>query len=421
MSENPTEKAWKRIFEALPMKEQLDKTGIARIAAAQIKQITGREPRLMTKFDSRKSRPKTLTGANVTILPISNGEYALLRGDGYCEIKPPNAIQAYPTGELSRLQTISLSGGIRGESQVIDTLFMVSALRTFVGDNSLRLTIRGRLRSSQFSYKFITQTSVHSISVDRVQIEVDSGYEGKKIALVEAKFGRVNDFIIRQLYYPYRDLLARGISKEIIPILLVYSNRVYSLYSFAFQKEDEYNSIVPVGQIHYSLDEPKAPPSMADFVSPRRRIPPQGIPFPQANDLSRVFDVAELLGHGPANKFQIARRFPVDPRQGDYYGNAVAWLGLAEKSGATFTLTALGRSFNKMPRTDRIAELGKILGQMPAFAEAIEARAQGTDLKTNEISEIVARDYRLSQTSTGPRRANTVQSWINALAKYIEQ
>ena len=94
---------------------------------------------------SYNGRPATHAGRHVR-LSVTGGQdmvllqHALLRGDGYCEIKPPNAIQAYPTGELSRLQTISLSGGIRGESQVIDTLFMVSALRTFVGDNSLRLT-----------------------------------------------------------------------------------------------------------------------------------------------------------------------------------------------------------------------------------------------------------------------------------------
>lgn len=38
-----------------------------------------------------------------------------------------------------------------------------------------------------------------------VQVEVDLGCEGRRdIVLIEAKVGQPQDFIIRQLFYPYR-------------------------------------------------------------------------------------------------------------------------------------------------------------------------------------------------------------------------
>jgi hypothetical protein len=419
-NETPTNKAWERIFDKLRVKERIAEAGILRITANQIKQISAREPRLMTKFDSRKARPKTLADLDLTILPTSNGEYVLLRGDGYSDIPPVKQAETYDPGKIRDLQTIQLGEGIRSESQAIDTLFMISALRSFAGDDSLQLTVRGRLRSGDFSFKFRTNVRQELISVKGVQIEVDSGYEGKKIVIVEAKFGSSESFIVRQLYYPYRELLRSGVTKEIVPILLVYSNLIYSLYAFGFEREDEYQSIKLLRQADFILGDLDTPPRLIDFVTTKRTKPPLGIPFPQADDLTKVIDVTDILASTPADKDQIAERFQVDPRQGDYYANAAAWLGLAEKSNGRFQLTKIGRRFNKLSRVKRIAELASLLAEMSGFAEAIGEAAKGNPIDNDEIAQIINKIYGYRGT-TPSRRALTVRSWVQYLANTLRK
>jgi hypothetical protein len=419
-AETSTNQAWEKIFAELRVKERIAESGVLRITANQIKQISGREPRLMTKFDSRKTRPRLLLDHGITVLPTSNGEYVLLLGDGYCNIPPVKQTETYDASKINKLETIQLGAGIRSECQAIDTLFMISALRTFAGDDTLQLTIRGRLRSGDFSFKFRTNIRQEIIQVKGVQIEVDSGYEGKKIAIVEAKFGSSESFIVRQLYYPYRELLRNGASKEIVPILLVYSNLVYSLYAFTFQHKDDYQSIRLVRQTDYILGDVDTPPRLLDFVTTRRSKPPVGVPFPQADDLTKVIDVTDILASSPADKDQIAERFQVDPRQGDYYANAAAWLGLAERFDRRFQLTKAGQHFNKMSRVKRIAELAALLAQMPGFAEAINAVARGTSIEDSDIAKIIDKVYGYTG-STTTRRALTVRAWAQYLSNALRK
>jgi hypothetical protein len=419
-AETSTNQAWEKIFEKLRVKQRIEESGILRVTADEIKKFSVREPRLMTKFDSRKTRPKLLLDLGITILPTSNGEYALLRGDGYSDVPATKQVETYDASKIAKLQTIQWSDGIRSECQAIDTLFMISALRSFVGDDSLQLTIRGRLRSGDFSFKFRTRVRQEIVRVHGVQIEVDAGYEGKKVAIVEAKFGSTDSFIIRQLYYPYRELLRSGVTKEIVPILLVYSNLVYSLYAFNFQQEDDYQSIYLTRQVDYVLGDLDTPPRLVDFDTAKRKKPPLEIPFPQADDLTKVIDVTDILASTPADKDQIAERFQVEPRQGDYYGNAAAWLGFAEKSNARFQLTRSGKRFNGLSRINRIAELTSILSEMPGFADAIAAMAKGIAIDNNEIAKIIARVYGLTGT-TPSRRALTVRSWVEYLASMLRK
>jgi hypothetical protein len=414
---SPTTAAWKTLFEKFPIEEKTAQEGFFRLTADQIRK-TGREPRLMTKFDSRDQRPKPLIKAGITILPTSNGEYALLKGDGYASVPQVQEVESYDAGKIAALETIQWRDGIRGESQAIDTLFMASALKKFVDDKDLQLTMRGRLRSSRFQFTFKSDVKPIEITVDGVQIEVDAGFEGKKVVILEAKFGSLEDFIVRQLYYPYRNLLELGVKKQIIPILLTYSNRVYSLYQFEFSDTDLYQTHL-VRQKHYTLEELKPIPRFAD-VSPKKmqEIPATGTPFPQADDLSKVFDVTDLLLAGPMRKEEVAAGFDVDPRQGDYYGNAAAWFGLAKKKNHQFVLTDDGLRFSKMNRTDRIVEIARRLKALPAFSETANEAVKGQALPQREIAAIISRKYGLTGT-TPLRRASTVRAWINWLSREL--
>lgn len=416
--ESSTNEAWKRIFEKLPIDQHLKAEGSFKISAPRIAQISGREPRLMTKFDRRNQRPEILRKHSVTILPISNGEYVLLKGDGYIDIPPPKKIDKYDSSHLNGIRSIPWREGIQSEPQAIDSLFMSSAVKSFVGDDTLLLTIRGKARCRPFQFQFTTTAGDVNLQVDGPQIEVDSGYEGRLLLLLEAKMGTMEDSIIRQLYYPYRHWQESGIEKRVVSALLVYSNRVYSLYEFAFSDHMRYQSASISRQFHYLLEEQKPLPTLASVISPKVISPPKNVPFPQADDISKIIDVLEILSSGPLTKFEIADRFEVDPRQGDYYANGAAWLGLVERVGTAFKLTASGRDFVRLNRSDRLARLAELVSQMPVFHETAEVWAKGVPVTSADISADLKQRFHLSN-STASRRAMTVRSWVQWLSDQL--
>ena len=54
---------------------------VSRVTARQIKSHTGEEPRIMAKMDTRDSLPSCFQEAGVFVLPTSNGEYVIVKGD----------------------------------------------------------------------------------------------------------------------------------------------------------------------------------------------------------------------------------------------------------------------------------------------------------------------------------------------------
>ena len=61
--------------------------------------------------------------------------------------------------------------------------------------------------------------------MDHAQIEIDAAFEGADcLALIEAKRDLSEDFLIRQLYYPFRVWSAR-VHKRVRPVFLVWLQR----------------------------------------------------------------------------------------------------------------------------------------------------------------------------------------------------
>jgi len=209
-----TEQAWAKLFDELNIEASLDARGIFNVTAEQINSITNRQPRLMTKFDTRESRPDPIKKARCTILPIRNGEYVLVRGSGYANLPETGDYEFYNSGALDVFQT--LPEICTTESQVIDVALASGLLQEFVGETNLVLTIRGRRRTNPFEFIF-EGTSHHSFQVDGVQIEIDGGYEADKVYILEVKMGARDNFIVRQLYYPFRMWLEEGITKNGLP------------------------------------------------------------------------------------------------------------------------------------------------------------------------------------------------------------
>ena len=407
-----TKRAWEELFRVRQLHDRLAKDDWVTITADEIKSIARREPRLMTKFDTRESRPELLNG--VTILPLSNGEYALLRGDGYCDVPAADTVKVWNkrTSQLD-LVTLPWEMGPASESQALDMAYAAGILDDFFGEAHTRLTIRGRLRCPQFNFRFRCATREVPLVANGVQVEVDSGFEGQAIHLLEAKLGNRTNFHLRQLYFPLRMWSSLVPSKPVNAVFLTWSNRCISIRSFGFEPLDLYQSNLPLARVDYLLDEPDSIPSLSELLE---ETPPctdtVGAPFPQADDMRRVIDIVDAIGAGLKGRATLASRYGFDGRQADYYANAAAYLGLLERSRAGFTLSSLGDKFLRAALNRRHETLLRQIVARPGFREVAEyVAATGVLPSTDHVAEIVASITSLTG-ATASRRARTVLAWF---------
>lgn len=200
-----------------------------------------KEVRILCKQDAREDRPAIFRQNGLFILPKHNGEFYVLKGEGYVDIPDiTTEIQTYH----SKLDFELLSSRIGdSEMQHLDYAYANSLIRTFTNDPSLVLTIRGRKYTPAFDFK----VGGFSLTTHGVQTEVDAGYEGKEqIVLIEAKNAHTSNTIIRQLYYPYRQW---GVStgKKVYPVFfekrVVAGELIYHIWQYEFADEMNYNSI----------------------------------------------------------------------------------------------------------------------------------------------------------------------------------
>ena len=234
MTKNDT--AWDLVFEKTDTLKRIEHDGFAVLTADQLKLLGNREPRLMAKQDTLKSRPGIFKQHDIAIFPIKNGEYILFSDPEQRTFYKFKKEESSPPINIyeSEIDLLSFNSyprdGSFTESQAIDFAYVSSLLRTFLREESMHLTIRGRVRSGEF--QFVLPGTQHSVNVSGVQIEVDADYESENcIYLIEAKIGRRDNFHIRQLFYPYLEWSRRS-QKRIRPIFLAYTNSKYFLYEF---------------------------------------------------------------------------------------------------------------------------------------------------------------------------------------------
>lgn len=211
------------------------------------KGIAEKEVRILCKMDTRESVPEVMKENGLVLLPVKNGQYVIVKGEGYIDIPEiKSKAEMYSTKLDFDLETAKIGNS---EMQHLDFAYASSLIRTFMDDTSLVLTIRGRKYTPEFSYKI----GNHTIETKGVQTEVDAGYEGKnKIVLIEAKNSTTKNTIIRQLYYPYRQW-AEHTKKEVF--LLFFEKRVdeYLIWQYKFSDKNNYNSIKLVKSKKYKI------------------------------------------------------------------------------------------------------------------------------------------------------------------------
>lgn len=417
------DEAWDKIFDRLPLLPEIETSGFVYVSAEDIKIASDkREPRLLAKQDTKNSRPDVFKHNKLSILPIENGKYIIFRDEHVKTYFPLEKIlteipteQYIPTRDYSRYESLDMRN-LSSESQAIDFANLVSLLKTFTNEKELNLTIRGRQRSEKFSIK-IPGTD-HLAEIDGVQIEVDAGFESPdKIYIFEAKLGRIEDFNIRQLYYPFKDWSSRS-CKEIIPIFFVYTNGLFYILQFKF--EEEYGKLQCVRSKCFTVNEPaRLEVNLKQLLDEIHTEPEPDVPYPQANDLDKVIDiVTNFHSASLSNKPAIAEFFDFDERQGDYYANAGYYLGLLKRIPDTteFELTREGGYIARsMNRSRRNLLLLMQMMKRPSFNEIIrlfESKNRDlTSLNVDILAPIIQKHISLNDT-TARRRASTVMSWL---------
>lgn len=249
--------SWNKIFQDYNIyPHDFDRTPFC-ITAEQIKrscqnftEVVQKEVRILCKQDSREDRPQVFAERGLFILPTKNGEYVIVRGEGYVDIPEIKETQEVHTSQLDFNLDTSRVGN--SEMQHLDFAYASSLIRSFMADDSLVLTIRGRKYTPQFSFR----VSQHLINVKGVQTEVDAGYEGRtQVVLVEAKSPSAQNIIIRQLFYPFRQWQSCT-QKQVVTLFFQKSEQAYSIWRFRFKDRDDYNSIELVNSGRFIIITP---------------------------------------------------------------------------------------------------------------------------------------------------------------------
>jgi hypothetical protein len=409
-----TNEAWEYLFNELNILESINKNGYYDISSTTIKNITGKEPRLMAKIDHKQNLPSVMKldkkddTKNLSILAIENGKYRIARNSPFIDIEEQINCKIELLKQPVTFTTINPMN-ITSESSALD-IAKVSGMLDIVFQEETELTIRGRKRGN-FTFK------INSIdyNIKGVQIEVDGGYEGlNSVNLIEAKMGFRDNINIRQLLYPELAWKKYIENKKQIKsyifyfyddmfrfIPFVYKNNKFiadqkneRVFKFKTSKEFSLNNIQP-------LDINKI---LVDTT----------VPFPQANSFNRIHAIfLNTQEEECPTKISIIIDFDIslDARQYDYYFNTLKWLGLCTFDGECINITQQGKYLLSLDTYDRTIEFAKII-----FSDPICYKI----LKNLPIEEEDFNRYSKMGDSTRVRRIESIKSWIKYFNNFFE-
>lgn len=416
--------AWRLLFNKYHILEEVEQNGHFLISAAQIKEF--REPRLMTKFDHKVNLPAIFSDHHLSILPITRGDYMISSFSAYKEFEdlaPKVQRISIPPHIQSLLPRFLVS-----EAIALNCANACGLLHDFLEDDSLVQTVSGRMSSGRFEFNIHTAAGPKHVTVNNSQIEIDAAYEGiHYLSLFEAKRDLADDFLIRQLYYPFRVWSSR-VSKAVKPVFLIFSNGMFTLYQYCFEDPQNYNSLRLVKQKKYliSMDI-----SLGDIKSLLQTVPLRQEPeisFPQADRMSRIVNLLELLNEKAMTKQEITSQYAFDERQTNYYTDAGRYLELIHKGrdkdgNIVFQLSSQGRHIMSLAYRERqLAIITQIL-KHKVFNQALRLCLQSGQMPDRQIIIQIMRQshlYHVEASSTYLRRASTVIGWVNWILGTVE-
>lgn len=416
-----SDRAWEKVINELPVLESISEKGFFEIDSKQLKKITGEEPRLITKFDEESRLPKIFSEYKLGILPSSHnsyiiGHYCLFQKINYPGTQPIEYVSIVPS--LNTLEPTNITR----ESTAILSAFNYGILDMVVNSesNNLHMTDYGKKHAPEFDF-YINDTEggdSHKIQVHSPQIEIDGVFESEDILLIiEAKRGLPTDFIIRQLYFPFRSLSTKT-DKQIVNAFLTFSMGRIHIHTFEFKTKNEYNSIIETGYRQFSFLKAPTRQTLWDAVSSATISEDPTIPFPQADSIENVMIAAETIRDNPGiTSSELAIILGMDARQGGYYGNACCYLEIASKTKLHnkfhYFPTEEGKTIFSLQNEIKRLEIVKQISRHKIFKEIILEHLQNREpIEIEEIEDLLV-DMKLVNygATTVKRRAQTVKLW----------
>lgn len=426
---------WNQLNKKYNILDTINEKGYFIISAKQIGEF--QEARLAVKFDYSDARPELFVKNNLSILPITRGDYYISHINAYHNFESDTSEITYLTAP-EHIRSLDVTS-INSESKALNMAYISGILADFLEDERLLPTVSGRMSSESFVfYANIVGEAVNdedsAVKVENSQIEIDGAYEGiKSLALMEAKRDLTDNFLIRQLYYPFRTWQQKMDEKPVRPVFLIYSNSIFYLYEYRFTDLQHYNSLELVKHKRYCLEDTHISAEDVQKVLKTVRFKKEpNIQFPQANSFERVINICELLYINDVEKNFITEEYSFDARQSSYYLDAARYLGLVDKSEDLdghdcYTLTKLGKSLFSMSYKQRQLKLIETILSYKSFYLTYEAYRNNNEMPSK--AEIVSYIRKAGvvdpktglpySDSTNKRRASTVSAWIRWIINTI--
>lgn len=428
MSKSKNDIAWEKLFDKYKIINKVLSDGHTIISSTNINEY--REARLMTKFDHKSQLPKLFADNNLSILPTSRGGYVIGTFETFSNFNTDD-IEVTPIEFPTFLESLDYRD-ITSEATAINCAFVSKILHDFTEEENLLPTVSGRMSSSSFGFDINSSKGLFKINVGNSQVEIDGGYEGdNSLNLIEAKNYISDDFLVRQLYYPYK-LWSGKIQKQVRPIFLTYTNGIFHLREYAFTNINHYNSLVLVKHKKYAVQDGAFNiETIQEILERTKTIKEPEIPFPQADSFERVINLCELLKQKDfLTKEEITQSYDFDARQTDYYSNAGKYLGLLETGRDPLSgqigcyLTNKGKQIFSTNLIDRQKEFVKIIISHSAFKQTLKLYLENGEIPSkNEIVEIMKKSklHKVGSDTTYFRRASTITGWTNWIMNQIEE
>ncbi|MDD2495648.1 MAG: translation elongation factor [Tissierellia bacterium] len=409
---------WGKIFDKYNVLKEVNKTGYFNITSKQINEF--KEARLMTKFDFEDNLPDLFYDNDLSILPITRGSYIIGKFNAYEPLKYNNKIETKKVSFPSWIQSIDYKN-LYSESAVLNCANVTNILQDVLGEELVQ-TISGRMSSSSFEFKIKSiDNNYKEIKINNSQCEIDGGYESiNKLMIVEAKNSITKDFLIRQLYYPYR-LWEKKIKKVIVPVFLTYSNDIYSFFIYKFKDPNIYNSLELVEQKNYIIQEDEIELNdILNILYNVKFVEEPKIPFPQADTFERVIDLLGILVEiDEISIDDISLNYAFNKRQAQYYSRAAMYLGLAENvNRGTVQLSKLGRSIMSKRGKHKNLSIAKCILSHKTFNDVMRKYIEKYEpLTKEEVSKIMQSNnlFGIDSINTYERRAQTVRAWVDLI------
>lgn len=422
------DKRWAEIDSIYHIAERATENGYVSFTAAEMhamrehKQFAGQkyEPRLLSHFDTRLQQPKLFQDNGLSILPASRGTYVIGKFDPFQVIeKKPEEVPIKRIPSLGDWETLRPEA-LRNETMGLNYAEAHGALADFLGEEVVA-SIAGRQKGGRWDYGVRIPDGTVSLKAEDPQIEIDGGYEGPtSIALIEAKNKLVNEFCLRQLYFPYR-AWSNKVSKPVRSVFAAISGAEIYLYEYCFPVASLLEARL-VRCTRYTIESDAISKQEVIEVFKNTTVKSEpAAPFPQANSPVRTMDIIERLAESnlsdgiEVSRDYLAETYGFDERQGKYYGDSACYLGYATQDGrnAPYKPTGQTELYSGMPQKSKYLDFCRSLFATPVFHEVFAAYLRnGVVPHASLIAPIIARQRPELTRGTPHRRASTVRSWV---------